>query len=743
MNHSIIRLSAFVLILATLFACSKKFDTFYERPASLEPPIYQQLQAKGNFTKFVSLIDKAGYKQTLSTAGFWTIFAPTDSAFNSDNAFKSYLSSRNISSVETIDSASAQAIVQYLLVYNAFEKDRIDDYQANTGWLPNNAFKRRTAYYTGFYKDTTPTGDAVVAVASNRNNTGSGTSYYSTSDNNNKYIPFFTSDYFASRGLTSSDYNYFYPNTSFSGFNVVNAKVTQQDIAAENGVIHVIDHVITPLMSLDQYIRTKPEYSEFRKLMEQFMVSFFTNPDATHRYQVLTGKTDNVFVKVFSNLLAYSPNNENFFKLQDNDGQRDGWTMMIPKNDSLLAYENRILSEGYGSLTNLPTQAIADLINSHMWQTSMWPSKFNVTYNFLGEPSHINSTSDIYESKILSNGILYGTNKVNEPNVFSTVYGKSYLNPKMSMTTRLLNLGLRDVITNPNYKFTVFMMPDDVMTREGYSYYSPTNNWMYKTGVNDSNRINLLRILNTAVVETPKGELDNIGQPGFSGIIGTYGGEYIRYNGNQIMTAGTNDKGITVTIDSIKNTKNGKVVYLNNLLYFTYQPVGVHLQTLGTPTTSEFNYFWNYLLNSTAWDNTGKTINGIMAGSFYTIFVPKNAAIKQAVIDGFLPGTVSGTTVTPNFRPTLDADKFKIEQFIQYHILDKRSVIADGKDQGAFPTLLKNDVGDPVYVTIQYPGGVFQLSDAIGRKANLVTSQSNNLSNRTVIHLIDNYLRYR
>jgi len=344
MYHHIKRITILLLGVTAFFSCKKKFDDYYAPPASLEPPIYQQLQSKGKFSKFISLIDKAGYKQTLSSAGYWTIFAPTDSAFSADTEFQAFLTGKGITSVDAIDSTTAQSIVQFLLVYNAFNDDRLDDYQSNIGWVENTAFKRRTAYYTGFYKDTNMAGNSIIALASNRNGN---TNTVSLNDNNNKYIPFFTSNYLSLRGIPQSDYTYFYPNTAFSGFNVANAKVTQKNIAAENGVIHIIDHVVTPLLSLDQFLRTKPEYSEFKNLIDKYMASFVQNADASHRYQVLTGITTDVYVKMFSNLLAFSPNNENFFKLQDNDAQQNGWSLLAPKNDSLLAYIKRISSEGY------------------------------------------------------------------------------------------------------------------------------------------------------------------------------------------------------------------------------------------------------------------------------------------------------------------------------------------------------------------------------------------------------------
>jgi hypothetical protein len=310
-----------------------------------------------------------------------------------------------------------------------------------------------------------------------------------------------------------------------------------------------------------------------------------------------------------------------------------------------------------------------------------------------------------------------------------------------------LNYELRDVITNPNAKFTIFMIPDSILTKQGYSYNIAGSEWKYVnpangvTSTNDSNRINLLRILNTGIIETPNNELNNLGTAGFSGIIGSYGSEYIRFNDNQIITAGTKDRGLTVTFNpaQIKTAKNGRVVYLNNLLFFSYTPIGKHLEALGTAAGSEYSLFWNYLRNSTLmYDAVTSTITGTAAGSFYTIFAPGNAAVRQAITDGLLPGTAA----SPNFTPTTTPEKVMVEKFLQYHILDKKSVIADHLDQGAFNSLLKNSAGDAVPITIAYPGGIFELTDVFGRKARMVSSESNQLSNRTVIHLLDNYLKY-
>ncbi len=744
MYKKIYQLALAVIFTALLSSCKKSFDAYYERPASLAAPIYQQLAESGRFSSFVSLIDKAGYKPTLSSAGYWTIFAPTDSAFNGDTEFAAFIRERGFTRIADVDSTTAQMLVQYLLVYNGFEQDRIDDYQAPLGWVPNTAFKRRTAYYTGFYNDTNYLGQPYKVLASNRNNSGAGTSYFVPADNGNKYISFFTNDYFATQGLSAADYNYFFPGSTFSGFNVGHAKVIQKDLAAENGVIHVLDKVVTPAKSIDQYLRNKPEYSLFRSIIERFMVLFIKNVDATRKYQVLNGGSQDVSIKVYSNLLAFSPNNENYFKLQDNDSQRDGWTMFAPTNDSLSKYINTVVLQQYPDLNSLPLSIIADLLNAHMWQAAVWPTKFNSSYNFLGEPAKMNPATDILEKKVLSNGFFYGTKKVNEPNVFATVYGKPYLDPRYSLMTRLLDQEVKGNITNPNVKFTLFMMSDAAMAARGYSYNSGSNSWTFTNPVggavstNDSNRLNLLRMLNMSLVETPNNELANIGSTGVRGIIGTYGGEYIKYDGNQVITAGTMERNITLRIDSVKQVLNGQVVYLNDLMFFPYNQVAKTVETLGAPAASEFNYFWNYLKNSTLYIASTSEIVGLTAGSFYTFFIPRKAAMVQAINDGLLPGTAG----VPNFSPTATADKLKVEKFIQYHILDKRTVIANGLDIGSFPSLLRNAAGDPVTFSILYNAGVMEIADGYNRKARLVTALSNNLSNRTVIHLIDNYLKY-
>jgi hypothetical protein len=147
---------------------------------------------------------------------------------------------------------------------------------------------------------------------------------------------------------------------------------------------------------------------------------------------------------------------------------------------------------------------------------------------------------------------------------------------------------------------------------------------------------------------------------------------------------------------------------------------------------------------SAAYDSVLFTILGTSAGSFYTVFVPNNNAVRQAITDGRLPGTPA----SPNFNPTLVSDKLLVSNFILSHVVDKTTIIPDKKNIGFFGTLLRAPNGDPYTVNIQYPGNVFEVSDQLNVRTGHLLYGANNqtssdqLSNRAVIHLIDNYLKH-
>ncbi|PTR01430.1 fasciclin domain-containing protein [Mucilaginibacter yixingensis] len=750
---------AFLLCLI-LTGCQKKdFDSFYERPSTLEPPIYQQLQARNNFTRLLVCIDKAGYKDILSKAGYWTFFAPNDAAF------AKFMTKNNIADIKDINDSLARSIVKFGLVYNAYRSDQLSTYQTAGGDEvgANMAFKRKTAYYDWVKEGPAP---YKKIVATNRNSGTKKASSLSTAilndfkyvngDNNNKYIPYFTGGYFAKNSLSPTDYSFFYPEGKYTAFNVAGASVVTPDIAAENGFIHEIDEVILPLPSFDQYMSSTSQYSDFRKLLDSVSV-YVSNVDLTHRNFVLTGSTDSVYIKSYNGQLAFSPNNENYqvpftSSFINTESQRTGYTMMVPNNAVLQAYRKKLLANYGGSFfKTAPSSLVYDLINSCMMPESIWPSKFTSSENVQAELPTIPLTN-VVDRKILSNGFFYGLDKMHEANVFRTVYSIPYLDPHYGITLLAYNesvTGIKPMITQPTVKFTLLITPDDVLTAAGWRYNeasitSSTTAWGYKAPTSSSyshssiNRDIILRYIKTGVLP---GDLVSLSG---EGIVEALNGEYIKYKNGKIQTSGTVDSGVDLDVVKGPTTAyNGSAFFLSGLLAYTEKNVGEHLEKLATKYPSSYSSFFWFVSNSNLYNKTTKAINGVNAGADnnYTILCPDNAAITQAIKDGLLPGT-KATGALPTAAPTSESDKDLLRKFILYHIINGTTVAADGKKSDSFITLLQTEAGDNTLVNVLNDVGQMRITDNKGRQATVSVAVSNQLSNRTLIHSINSYLNY-
>lgn len=710
-----------------------KEDPYYARPESLEPVIYKQLEERGNFKSYLACVDRANYKDVLNKTGYFTVFAPTD------EAFAAFLSEHNYGSVEAIDLETVKKIVNFSIVYSAYTKERLDDYQSSDSstWREDMAFKRRTAYYKWVYLDTVD-GQPMYVVDMNavgEEDDPAGT--YQSNDYNNKHIPYFTENYFSYKNLSAYDYNYFYPETEFTGFNVVNAQVVESDNLAENGVFHIVDKVILPLPSLDDLIGSKPEYSEFKRLIDRYLVEYNLGSTELHDlYEKATGTRPNIYVKEYPDLL-FAPGCENFLRYglgEDYDAQIDGWTLFVPTNDAIQDFYDTKFLEFYGSVDAMPTQIIAEFINAHFFRTSVWPSKFDVTTNPFGEPARFNAESDVVDKKIASNGIFYGVSKVQETNSFYTLLGDIYLNPDYSMMLQALyTTNMYTIVKNTNLSFTIFMIPNSVFEEFGFTYDDVLSIWSLNNdflGTVASTALN--RIVNMNIVVNQKFE-DFSG----TGYIQTYGGEFIRYANGQIWGTGNIHNGETLFPKEKKTRSNGISYVLSNFLYYSIENIGKDIEQ-----HDPYSKFYKYLEKSASglsgylYNLSTKEITNLSSADPYTILVPCDTAIDAAVRDGYLPaiGSVAFT----------EAEQEKVAKFIWFHCLKGSIIVPEIAATGTVKTLYKTVDGE-TYVRCDNTSGDILFFDDYGNIAKVVdpeNTQYSKLGNNAVIHLVDNYLRY-
>ena len=731
------------LSLALLFsACQKKdWDEYYGRPSDLAPPIYQQLQAKGNFTNLLAVIDKSGYKDILGKSGSWTMFAPNDAAF------EKYFQENNISSVNEIDAETAKKIALYGLVYNPYRKDQLSFFQTSAGPDTNGSFRRKTAYYDFVY---TENGKKVVNSSRNGVN-------YVAGENNNKHIPYFIDEYLTANNIAPGDYSKFYPGKTFAGFHVGKAKVVTADIPAENGVIHEIDEVIEALPNVDQYLANKAEYSHFKALLDQF-VTYVPNADFTKRYQALTGSADSVFIKSYQSLV-FAPNNEGYMGGQT-DAQNMSWSIAVPRNAELDSYVADLLKYYGGAFSNAPASVLIDFINSHMWISPLWPSGLQDIENSQLEVATF-SEADVIENKVLSNANFFGLSKPHEANVFRTVYGHAYLNPAYLWMTRAINgnADVRDFLIAPKINTSVFLISNEDLVDAGYGYDENTSQWGYAkpgSGVSISYGAqagaSLNRLIRTSVLK------EKIESFAGSGIIEAFNGEYIKFKANKLYASGNVAEGTEVSITETREAVNGNAYVTNGMLKFAEDNInlGYTLKTLANSSDplvrNSYSHFYKYLEGSSLWTNASKTlIDGVELGAFYTMFVPTNAAIEEAVKAGRLPG--DAITGIPSFSAGSQsaAQKAAVERMIKYSIMNmpvNSSVAVDGKKDGNFTTILKNAVNESRILRVRYapnkaPASMELVDDSANPNVATVNVElSNNLSNRALIHSINKVLKF-
>src|SRR5690606_36543616 len=368
-------------------------------------------------------------------------------------------------------------------------------------------------------------------------------------------------------------------------------------------------------------------------------VTYEYSPTASKTYEYRTGQVAEVYIKAYDPMLTFSPNNENFLKEEDNDGQKDGYSMFIPKNEVIEPWVRTVFLEHYKTLNRVPKEVMADFVNTMLWQSMVWPSQFDTKTNSHEESARFTKT-DITDKQMLSNGFFYGTNKIKESDLFNTVYKHVILDPDYSLMRMLLEQEHKRLVINPGTKFTLFLFSNSLLNSLGYSYNERLNEWSWidrngNTMAHGQTQTRLTRLLYTHLIETPNDELANINNT--TGFIQTgdraIPGEFIKWNNGNIYAAGNERLQEPVqVVGTAKFGNNGRVYYVNNLLEFSNETAGEAMERVATENPN-VSRFWEYVFRSPLYVANDRVITGVAGGSVYTLLMPNNDAIQQAIND--------------------------------------------------------------------------------------------------------------
>ncbi|WP_163221017.1 fasciclin domain-containing protein [Bacteroides sp. 214] len=789
--------SALSLLLLLFFgSCENEVDSHYDRPDWLEGSVYSILEEKGNFSMYLEAVDSTLYSRVLNGAGNYTVFAPNDAAFTKFLAEKGYTNVRQIPKEELTK------IIGYSLVYNKFESSRLGDVLKSSEWIVGNSIKKNTAYYKTIYQEQV-NGKTEWVVDNLKEATAVVTPY--------KYLPIFTNTYFQTNGLNSSDYTHFYPNTNFSGLNIPGGSVLAKDIHAMNGVIHEVDAVPYPLENIDEVLKHE-ENSMFKSLLDYqtdgtyLFASYQEYKALTEVYKDLypDRNINSLYVKKYAGLV-YSPNIEEYTMSGSTfNSEEQGYTLFVPSNEAMSEFINNKLLKYANSISDLPTDVLTNFIKAHQADIMVWPSKYKVAQN--GNSEFFNaagSTGPSFEEDgitgkyVASNGFVYNIDHVIKSRYFETVYSEILLNPEYTWINALLNntlTSLRDELMKSSitgeldHNVNIVIPSNALLAADGYDYNeidkTYTNSNVLGTITKDDR---IRRLLRSGIFMRVKNEDINaeivdfsgspeLGYDGFGYAVNDYG-DMVRFKDNKLQAMGNILSNEWVEVTELATLNNGKVFSMDGLLQYsprTTDPsnvAGWEERRLYT-TISEYvaqnpdaSLFKNYLDKTLhGVDSNGNPVlTGISNSGFYTVLVPQNDQMEQAIADKVLPALANVTDA--NIAAKKQASDFISACFLTGTVLPDDGVPAVMPGNYAnytISTVYKVNepsldlIAEKTSMEVTKPGGILKFAPKSITEGNTVKvegineatvirgiTKSNYMGARSVIHAIDKYLAFK
>jgi len=449
------------VFIACFVACSKKeLVSHYERPDWLKGNSWEVLEDRGQFTLFLEAAERAGFKEVLDGKTIATVFAP------SDEAFQRYLAENNWSSVAQVPQQELKKLIGYHLVYYAYNKDMLVNYQ------PNGSEAREPNMAGLYYKHRTRSSDSISIELDQI--TGKQRKVF----NKDRFLPVLSPTHFQTKGIdAASNYGYFFSSGTWkgdSGFNVGNAGVTEYSIPSDNGYIYIVDEVLKPLKTLHATLEEYPEYKDFLTIYDRYRT--LTYDEETSRDYALAG--DSLF-NVSHGALPSIASEWTTYGLSDAVAYFDlaglayrGFNVFAPNNRALESFFDSYLAEHYTSLSQVDLLPLLLLMYNHVYAGSIvFPSEIGKNPDIktaFGTPIVFDPDNDVKQKAIASNGAFYGLDKVLVPDMFNSVTGAAFRNPNYKIFMYMLfQSGLYETLASNDIDFTLFI-PTNVVIQNTY-----------------------------------------------------------------------------------------------------------------------------------------------------------------------------------------------------------------------------------------------------------------------------------
>ncbi len=491
-RHWMLALGALLSGCGALLSC-QEYDLDERTPDGWGSSIYNWLSEQGNYTYTVRMIDDLGYRDVLAKTGSKTLFVADDEAYErffSNNRW-------HVGSFSGLSLAQKKLLIYGSMIDNSIQLGNLSNVE---GTPPvEGECMRRFAASTIY--DSVP----VLHPSDMPDNPywrpyrDAGKSIVCMEDQSVVPVVQFIEKQLSNKRITNEDYNFIFNHTTErrTGEASVNGvQVSEPNIKCSNGFIHKMKEVITPLPNMAELIASKPQLSQFNRLMERYCAPYpDLSTEVTKRYNYLYNtNVDTVYQKRFFSkksqdgeelrtrpdrrpalaLLKYDPEWNAYFSASRKENpssnmeeQRDMGVIMVPSDAAMTEYwergAGRVLKDYYGTWDKVPDDVVVELINNNMLAsfTTSVPSKFNTILNDANDPMGVD-VSAIDSVWLGCNGAVYMTNRVYSPTAYVSVSFPALINQTMKVIDWAIKENQYNVYLNSLNSY--------------YSFFIPTNN---------------------------------------------------------------------------------------------------------------------------------------------------------------------------------------------------------------------------------------------------------------------------
>ncbi len=723
--------------------CDKHQERF-EDPPWLGGSSIETLEERGNYTIFLRLMERANYTDPI-TKQLFTLFVPDDDAFGE------YFQSIGVSSVDDLTQDQAVNLFTLHILRNPRSRYYLiyeyvwSEFQGPKGEYASLFHRKETPAESIPYKETVKYAPGFV---------GRELTIYT----NKKNVPLFSAEWFGDYGSTDpgGDYTFMYPGSTWElgypdnlrGLNWHNAMVIpnpelpeELEVRTSSGFIYFLDRVVPIMPSIEEYMIAHPEkYEVYYDLLQRFAAYGNSRTDEERNVE-------------------YRKSYDLIFDLADERGPstntaipaQNMWTAFLPSNDIMQGYLDNTVFKYYESIDSIPRVTLFYILQTQLSGSLVLRSKIaNGYFNAFGDPTDL-TADDLQAGYMCSNGVVYDIDRILEPNVFKTVPGTLFIDKDYSTLLFVLNAAsMLSTVSNPDADVTVFATTNEKLEEYGVRYDATTDVVQFRGPVDGKwGPMKEIDLTMFAQDQVYKGLLPDMeGEAKYAEMTS---GNFIYYGNNQAAAGENMVKGTPAVIqDVVVNEYNGLLVKVDYPIMSRLEMGQILICNptepdcpLADPEVSEFAELLVdlKLLDERYRDALTKEfiprLKFLAAADYWTAFIPTNAAMEQARMDGIIPWEFPSST----------GGKDSLESFAKYHFVVNDVIFDDGAESGIFDTnftyidTLENETVNATVRIINAPQDL-AVEDITGQVVHVDHADASILVKKGVMHKINSVLRY-